>query len=78
MIAFGEFAAEEIYGEAVALQRELGIIAGAFVAEEGVGAVELVPREIRAGGGEGGVDFGAAFSGDVRVLAAPDHEQLGF
>ena len=72
-----EFAAEEVDGHAVAGEGEFGIVAVAFVAKEGVGAVEFVPRKICAGGGEGGVNFGAAFGGYVRVLAAPDHEQLG-
>src|SRR2546425_12415988 len=76
LVAFAEFAAEEIQREAVALQRELGIEARAFVAEEGVRTVELVPREVRAGRFECGVDFHAAFERDVRILAPQNHQQL--
>ena len=49
------------------MEGELGVVAVAFVAHEGVGAIELVPREMGAGGDEGGLDFLAAFEGDVRV-----------
>src|SRR5688572_13054635 len=43
-----------------------------------MGAVELVPSEVCSRGREGGVDFGATFAGNVRVLAAPDHHELAF
>lgn len=71
-------AAEEVDGDAHREAGEFGVVAVAFVAEEGVGAVELVPGEGGIRGGESGVDFGAAFAGDVRVLAAPDHHELAF
>ena len=56
-VAVAEFAAEEIERETVALQGELGVVTVAFVAHERVGAVEFVPREIRAGRSQGGVDL---------------------
>ena len=57
---------------------EFGVVAQALVAEESMGSVELMPGERRAGGRERGVDLGAAFAGDVRVLASPDHHEFAF
>ena len=56
---------------------DLGVVAVADVAHEGVLTVELVPRESEAGVGHGVVDLAAAFAGNVRILPAPDHEHLG-
>ena len=65
----GERQAEHVAGV-------FGVEAEALVAEKGVGAVDLVPVEEGVGFVEGGEDLHAAFGGDVRVLAAPDHEEL--
>lgn len=77
-VSLREFTAEELDGHAEREVGEFGVVAVTFVAEEGVGGVEFVPREIRAGGGERGVNLGAAFGGNVRVLTTPDHEELAF
>ena len=47
-----------------------------LVAEEGVGAVEFVPREVRAGGSQSGLDTEAALERHMGVLAAPDQEEF--
>ena len=65
-----------MHGHAEREVREFRVVAVAFIAEEGVCAVEFVPREVRARGSECGVNFGAAFAGHVRVLASPDHEEF--
>jgi hypothetical protein len=75
-VAFGELAVEEVEDEAVEAVGEFGVVADAFVAHEGVGAVDLVPAEARAELVEAGEHLHAAFEGDVRVLAAPDHEEF--
>jgi hypothetical protein len=67
---------EEVEGEAVERVGEFGVVAWAFVAREGVGAIDFVPTDAQAELVEAREDFHAAFGGDVRVLAAPDHEEL--
>ena len=42
-VAFAQFAVEEIEDQAVQTVGEFGVVAQAFVAHEGVGAVDLVP-----------------------------------
>ena len=63
------------------MEGEFWVIAGAFVAQKGVGAVDLVPAVAEVGFGarfvEAGEDLAAGFEGDVRVLAAPDYEEFG-
>ena len=46
-VAFAELALEEFEDEAVAGEGERGVVAVAFVAEEGVLTVELVPGEVQ-------------------------------
>jgi hypothetical protein len=69
---------EEIEDQAVEGVGEFGVIADAFVAHEGVGSVDLVPAELLFEFVEAGEDGHAAFEGDMRVLAAPDHEEFAF
>jgi len=67
---------EEIEDKAVEGIGKFGVVTEAFVAHEGVGSVDLVPAELFLELVETGEDGHAAFEGDVRVLAAPDHEEL--
>ena len=67
---------EEIEDQTVETVGEFGVVAKAFVAHEGVGAVDLLPGETGAKFVEAGEDGHAAFGGDVGVLSAPDHEEL--
>src|SRR5258708_4714132 len=76
LIALTEFSSKERESEGVALEGEFRIVARAFVAEEGVGAVEFVPGKVCAGGVESCLDFSAAFERDVRILPAPNHQKL--
>src|SRR5574341_2307616 len=71
-----ERAGEQVERQAVAGERERRVVAGALVAHEGVGAVELVPGEGEAGLGEPLVDQEPALDRDVRVLAPPDHQEF--
>lgn len=47
-VALGEFAVEECKRDAVEIVGQFGIVTWAFVAHEGVGAVDLVPIETQA------------------------------
>ena len=60
------------------MQSERRIVARAFVAQEGVLRVELVPGEVHVFLFERFVNFLSAFPRHVRILPAPEHEQLGF
>ena len=75
-IPFPEPAFVHLDGEGVALLREDGIVARAFIPNEGVGAVEFVPLKKGPSGFERRVDDEAAFERDVGVLASPVHEKL--
>ena len=75
-VTLAEAAMEEVEGEAVEIEGELGIVAWAFVAEEGMGSVDLVPGVLDVDLVEAGMDLHAAFEGDVGILAAPGHEEL--
>ena len=55
---------------------EVGVVAEALVAEEGVGSVDFDPAHAGPYLVELGLDHRPALEGDVRVLAAPDHEEL--
>ena len=72
-ITFAELAFEQFQRHGVGLQGEGGIVARAFVAEEGVLAVEFVPGKIGARIGQGMVHDCPALARNVRVLAAPNH-----
>lgn len=72
-ITFAELAFEQFQRHGVGLHGEGGIVARAFVAEEGVLAVEFVPGKISAGIGQGVVHDCPALARTVRVLAAPNH-----
>lgn len=67
---------EEVKDEAVEAVGEFGVVAYALVAHEGVGSVDLVPAELLLEFVKPGEDGHAAFEGDVRVLASPDHQEL--
>src|ERR1700722_12071679 len=75
-VSLGQLAVEEVEDEAVETVSELGVVAEAFVAHEGVGAVDLAPAEAGVKFVEAGEDLHAAFKGDVGVLTAPDHEEF--
>jgi hypothetical protein len=76
LIAFAKFAVKEVEYETVEAVGEFGVVADAFVAHEGMGAVDLVPGEGCAEFVEASEDGHSALGGDVRVLAAPDHEEF--
>jgi len=67
---------EEVEDEAVEGVGEFRVVADSFVAHEGVGSVDLVPTELLFEFVKAGEDGRAAFEGDVRVLASPDHEEF--
>lgn len=76
MIPFAELAFEEADGHLITLEGESWVVAVAFITQEGVLAVELVPGEVNASLEHGLIDQGTAFIGHVRVLPAPDHHHL--
>ncbi len=76
LVAFAQLSVEEVEYEAVEAEGEFWVVADAFVAHEGVGAVDLVPGEACAEFIEAREDGHAAFGGDVGVLATPDHEEF--
>lgn len=55
---------------------KLRVVARTFVAHKGVRAIYLKPGKPRAGLVEAVEHSDAAFSGNVWVLAAPDHQQF--
>jgi hypothetical protein len=69
-------AVEQIQYVSEALPRELGVVARALVAAERMLTVHLHPLEAGSGVFECSVDALAALTRDVRILAAPDHQQL--
>jgi hypothetical protein len=77
-VAFAEFALEELEDQRVAEIGEGGVVAGAFIAHEGVLAVEFVPGVMQIRVSHGVVNNPPAFAGDVGVLAAEDHQHLAF
>ena len=76
LVALPKPAVEQVQRVSEALARELGVVARALVAAERVLAVHLQPREAGSGVFERGVDALTAFARDVRILAAPDHQQF--
>src|SRR4029453_6032320 len=76
LVALPKAAVEQIQHVSEALARELGVVAVALVAGERMLAVHLHPREAGSGVLERGVNGLAALTRDVRILAAPDHQQL--
>ena len=54
----------------------LGVVTNTFIAQEGVSAVDLMPVEAGSNFVETRKHSHAAFRGDVRILASPDHEEL--
>ena len=76
LLALPKPTVEQIQHVPEALARELGVVAGALVAAERMLAVHLHPREASAGVFERSVDALAALTRYVRILAAPDHQQL--
>src|SRR3984885_12167686 len=79
-IALAETAVEKIEGDAIELEGEFGVVARAFIPHEGVGSVDLVPAVaetlLDAQLVEAREDPAAVVERDVRVLAAPDHEEV--
>ena len=69
---------KEFEGEVEALESQYGIVAWAFVANEGVGRVDFVPGVVEVGFFLAGADLVAAFEGDVGILTAENHEELAF
>src|SRR4030095_15858630 len=76
LVALPKPAVEQIQHVSEALARELGVIAVALVAPEGMLAVHLHPGEAGSGVFQRGVDGLAALPRDVRILTAPHHQQL--
>jgi hypothetical protein len=74
LVAFAQFAVEEVEDEAVERVGKFGVVADAFVAHESMCPIDLVPAELLFKFVETGEDGHAAIEGDVRILAAPDHE----
>src|SRR5688572_6813593 len=75
-IALAQLAQEDVDDERVAGQRQLRVVARALVSHERVGAVELVPGEIHPRLVETPLEQAPTLGWDVRILTAPDHEQL--
>ena len=76
LLALPKPAVEQIQHVSEALARELGVVAVALVTAERMLAVHFHPREAGSGVFESGVDALAALTRDMRILAAPDHQQL--
>jgi hypothetical protein len=77
-VAFAQLAVEEIEDQAVQTVSKFRVVAQAFVAHEGVCAVDVVPGETCTQLVETGEDLHTSFRGDVWILTAPNHEQLAF
>ena len=67
---------EEFYGELHGLLREYRIIAGPFISQKGVGAIELDPLVICAGLLKRLVNLHAPLERNVRILPSPDQQKL--
>ena len=67
---------EELYGELHGLLREYRIIAGPFISQKGVGAIELDPLVICAGLFNRIVNLHTPFKRNVRILPSPDQQKL--
>ena len=76
LLALSKPAVEQIQHVSEALARELGVVAVALVTAERMLAVHFHPREAGSRVFESGVDALAALTRDMRILAAPDHQQL--
>src|ERR1043165_3697080 len=76
-IAFAEFSFEQFKHHRIADLRQRRIVARAFIAQERMLRIEFVPRKSFVGSIQRSVNRGAAFNGDVGVLAPPDHQQFG-
>ncbi len=75
-IALAKAAVKEVKDEPVELEGELRVVACAFIAHKGMSAVDLVPAELCADLIEAAEHLHARFGGDVRILAAPHHQEL--
>ena len=75
-VATVEAAVEQFEGEVHAETGEHGIVARAFVAQEGVLAVDLDPLEIDSGFFQTGVDPDPAFERHMGILPTPDVEEF--
>jgi hypothetical protein len=76
VVAIAEAAVEEVEDKGHDAVGQVGVVAEAFVAQEGVGSVDLDPAHPSFDAVEAGLDLEAAFEGDVGILAAPDHEEF--
>src|SRR5687767_7914587 len=77
-IAFAQFALIEFQDQPITNHRKRRVVARTFVPHECMSPVEFMPRELDSRRRHCVVNQGAAFSGNVRVLAAPDHQHFGF
>ena len=67
---------EEAVDELHEVGGQLRVVARTFVAEKGVRAIDFMPLKARVNFIEAVEERHAAIRGDVRVLAAPGHEEL--
>src|SRR6266853_1330049 len=75
-IAIAQSAMKEIKDQSIELICQLRLIADTFIAHERMSAVHLMPTELRVHLIQSGQHPHPAFQRDVRVLSAPDHQQL--
>jgi hypothetical protein len=69
---------KQIKDQSPALVSERRIIAWAFITHERMGCIDFVPGEVRANFFETGFDRISSLEGDMRVLPAPEMQQLSF
>src|SRR5262245_620819 len=71
-----QIASEQVEGQAVAQPGQRRVVARPLVTHEGVLTIEFMPGVQHPGPVQGIVDGATALNRDVRVLPAPDHQQL--